>query len=133
MTERELKRLSRGDLLEMLLSLSRENEELRRQVEDLQAQLNDRMIVVENAGSLAEAALQLNGVFQAAQEACDQYIENIRRRSERQEQVCIQMEQETKQKCERMLAEAERKAGSFSQLFGGNGKTMTDTTQNEKL
>ena len=40
-------------------------------------QLEDRTIAVEQSGSLAEAALNLNGVFQAAQAACEQYSLNI--------------------------------------------------------
>ena len=35
------------------------------------------MIAIEKAGSLAEAALQLNSVFEAAQNACAQYTQNI--------------------------------------------------------
>jgi hypothetical protein len=45
-------------------------------------QLASRRIEVENAGSIAEASLRLNGVFQAAQEAADQYLENVRQRAE---------------------------------------------------
>lgn len=82
MTQKELKRLSRGDLLEMMLSLSKENEHLRKELHNARQQLEDRRLTVEHSGSLAEAALQLNGVFQAAQEACDQYSLNIRTQAE---------------------------------------------------
>lgn len=79
MTERELRKLSRADLLELLLEETKENEKLRIQLEQAQEQLADRRILIENAGSIAEAALQLNGVFQAAEEAAAQYLENVRR------------------------------------------------------
>ncbi len=79
MTNRELRKLSRAELLELLLTESRENERLRAQLEDLEAQLADRSIQVEFAGSLAEAALRLNGVFRAADQAAAQYLENVRR------------------------------------------------------
>jgi len=82
MNQKELKRLSRGDLLEMMLSLSKENEHLRKELHNARQQLEDRRLTVEHSGSLAEAALQLNGVFQAAQEACDQYSLNIRAQAE---------------------------------------------------
>lgn len=78
MTEKELKRLRRADLLELLLEQSRENERLRRELAQAQAQLADRAIRMESSGSLAEAALALTGVFDAAQQACDLYLENIR-------------------------------------------------------
>lgn len=78
MTERELKKLSRVELLEMLLALSKENEGLTREVETLRAAQEDRRIFLENAGSIAEAALAINGVFQAAQAAADLYLESVK-------------------------------------------------------
>ena len=78
MNQKELKRLSRSDLLEMMLSLSKENELLRKELHQAKSVLEDRTIAIEQCGSLAEAALKLNGVFQAAQAACEHYSENIR-------------------------------------------------------
>ena len=85
MTDQELKKLRRSDLLELLIAQEKENERLRSQVEQLEKRLADRAIDLEQAGSIAEAALRLNGVFQAAQAAADQYLENIRRLSEEPE------------------------------------------------
>jgi len=116
MTAKELKKLSRADLLEMLLAVSKENAELRQQLEQAQAQLQNRMVKIENSGSLAEAALQLNGIFEAAQAACQQYQENIRQR-------CDLMEQETRQRCEAMLAEVEQQAGRYDWLADMIGET----------
>lgn len=79
MTDRELRKLSRADLLELLLKESRENERLRAQLKEANEKLNDRTIIIENAGSMAEAALRLNDVFQAADRAAAQYLENVRR------------------------------------------------------
>jgi hypothetical protein len=109
MTERELRRLSRTDLLELLVAQRRENEQLRCILDQTQAQLADRTIQIDKAGSIAEASLQLSGIFNAAQDSCQYYLDNIRLLSERQSQVCQQMEQETKEKCDRMVAEAELK------------------------
>lgn len=77
MTNKELKKLSRRELLEMLLDQSKEVERLRRELKEAKRQLNDRRILIENAGSIAEAALKLNKVFEAAQDAANQYLENI--------------------------------------------------------
>ena len=38
--------------------------------------------MLENSGSIAEAALKLNDVFQAAQLAADQYLENVKQLAE---------------------------------------------------
>lgn len=72
MTPKELRRLRRSDLMEMLLQLSKENLQLRQDLEDAHRQLEEKQIKIEEAGSLAEAALRLNGIFEAAQAACDQ-------------------------------------------------------------
>ena len=110
MTERELRRLSRTDLLELLLAQRKENEQLRCLLDQTQAQLADRTIKINSAGSIAEASLQLSGIFDAAQDSCQYYLDNIRQLSERQSIVCQQMEAETKEKCDRMVAEAEIKS-----------------------
>ena len=109
MTERELRRLSRTDILELLLVQRRENEQLRCLLDQAQAQLADRTIQINKAGSIAEASLQLSGIFTAAQDSCQSYVDNIKLLSERQNAVCQQMEQETREKCDRMIAEAELK------------------------
>lgn len=43
-----------------------------------------RNIELEEAGSIAEAALRLNRVFEAAQKAADQYIYNLKQRCEKE-------------------------------------------------
>lgn len=78
MNEKDLRHLSRAELLEMLLAQTEENEELRQRLDDAERRLEDRRIAVERAGSLAEAALQLNHVFEAADEAARQYLDNVR-------------------------------------------------------
>lgn len=113
MTDKELKKLSRIDLLEMLLMQKKENDQLRLQVAELQEKLQERKIAVEQAGSIAEASLQLNGVFESAQAACSQYVENIEKLSARQETICRKMEQETRAKCERMLREAREQSQAY--------------------
>ena len=73
MTERELRRLSRSDLLELLLAQRKENEQLRCMLDQAEAKLADRTIKINNAGSIAEASLQLSGIFNAAQDSCQCY------------------------------------------------------------
>ena len=78
MTKKELKRMSRMELLELLLDIDRENERLRSENAELTAKLQDKQIKLEQAGSIAEAAFALNQVFEAAQAAADQYLSSIR-------------------------------------------------------
>lgn len=79
MADRELRRLSRRELLEMLIAQGRENERLQAEILRLEEQLSEREIHLAQSGNIAEAALRLNGVFEAAQRAAEQYLENISR------------------------------------------------------
>lgn len=78
MTDKELRKLSRSELLEMLLIQSREVERLKSELEIANQKLEDRKIVLSESGSIAEAALKLNQIFEVAQNAADQYLESIR-------------------------------------------------------
>lgn len=78
MTDREFRRLSREELVEIIYELQRSEAALRDENDQLKGRLADRTLKIENAGSLAEASLALNGVFEAAQSAADQYLTAIR-------------------------------------------------------
>lgn len=75
---KDLKKLSRADLLELLVEMGRENDRLKAELEEAQAALAERDLKLQRSGSLAEAALALNGIFEAADAACSQYIESMR-------------------------------------------------------
>ena len=107
MTDKELRRLSRGELLEMLIAQAAENDQLKNRLEQAEAQLRDRKIAINNAGSLAEAALSLNGVFQAAEAAAQQYLENIERISGQQDASCRDMKEQAKQEAAEIRQQAQ--------------------------
>lgn len=110
MTNKELQKLGRRELLQLLLNQAKETERLTAELAEAQAQLQEltetyerlrerlnhkderihelestleeerekREIDLEDVGSIAEAALKLHGVFDAAQEAADFYLRSIR-------------------------------------------------------
>ena len=82
MKEKELKRLSRTELLEIMLEQQKEIDRLRQELEECKGKLKEREIILRESGSIAEAALRLNGIFEAAQKAIDQYSYNMKLHSE---------------------------------------------------
>lgn len=78
MVEKSGKKLRRAQLLELLVQLSEENDALKKENELLRSRLEDKTIAINNAGSIAEASLKLNKVFEAAQAAADNYLENVK-------------------------------------------------------
>ena len=109
MTDQELRKLKRTELLELLLTQEKENEELRRQLQEARDRLAERKLSLDEAGSIAQAAVRLNGVFEAAQAAADQYLENVRSLSEGQESRCARLEAESRQEADRLLRETEER------------------------
>lgn len=79
MTAKELKKLKRSELLEILLARTAEVERLQKELDEANKKLEDRAILLDNVGSIAEASLKLNGVFEAAEAAAEQYLKNIER------------------------------------------------------
>lgn len=91
------------------------------QIAELQRQLSARQLVMDEAGSIAQAAMKLSGVFQASQIAADQYLESVEAMKERQESEyylrLAQAEQQaqalfaqTEEQCRAMVTQAEEKA-----------------------
>lgn len=130
MTDRELRKLSRNDLLELLIDQAKEIDRLREELNVANKKLSDRKIIIDNAGSLAEAALQLNGVFTAAQEACAQYTENIAYLYQQQKAIRNRMEQETQEKCNRMIQEARKVADEYWEFTRKKVQALHDSKSN---
>ena len=77
MKEKKLMHMKRAELVEIIYQLQQNEEELRAEVSELKAQIKDRRIRIEESGSVAEAALRLSGIFEAAQKAADIYLEEL--------------------------------------------------------
>lgn len=75
---RKLRKMKKIELLEMLLEQEREIEKLQAENEELKEKLENKRLTLEKAGSIAEAALSLSGVFEAVQKAAEMYLESVK-------------------------------------------------------
>lgn len=107
---KDLKSLSRGDLLELLLSQTERVEQLEQELAEAKKKIESRDIMIEKSGTLAEAALSINQVWQAADQAAAQYLENVLRLYDEQMEKVAQLEEECAKKKESLLAEAKEAA-----------------------
>lgn len=99
MTDKELRKLSRKELLEMLIDQSKDVERLQAALRASEEKAQRKEITIQTAGSIAEAALALNGVFEAAQAAADQYLLSIRHTAglaDEQTEACMKQNTEGK-------------------------------------
>lgn len=94
MTEKELKKLNRLELLEMLIAQGKKVERLEQELAAAKHELGQREIVVSNSGTLAEAALKLNRIFEDADNAAEQYLESIRAKQANADSIIMLAQQE---------------------------------------
>ena len=78
MAERELKKMNRSELIEIIYAQQKQEHELRDKIKQLEEKLTEKNIILEKSGSIAEASLRLNKIFEDAQAAADQYVESVR-------------------------------------------------------
>ncbi len=72
--ERKLKNLNRKELLEIILKQAKEIESLEMKL----AEIKKEKVKFENIGSLAEASLEINHIFETCQKAADVYLNSIK-------------------------------------------------------
>ena len=122
MKQPDLRGLSRSDLLEILIQQAEELEQLRKENAEYRQQLQEKKLALDEAGSIAEAALKVSGIFDAAQQASARYLESIelltakkqadadtaRQLLEETQAKCSAMWADTNKRCEKMLEKAKR-------------------------
>lgn len=135
MTESELKKLNRTELLAMLISITQRCDKLEAELQEAYEKLDGREIEISRAGTLAEAALKINKIFEAADQAGAQYLANLQRMypgdgsvdtaalmaasrdmgaAEKEVQAkCQAIEAETKKRCVEMVESAKRDSQAY--------------------
>ena len=104
MTDKEFKRLSRAQLIEIIYQLQVQVDELTKQKQDLEKALTDKRFRIDNAGDIAKAALEINDCFRGAQNAAEQYLNEIKT-----------IREELEAEREKILAEARAEAEAITE------------------
>ncbi len=82
MADKELRRMNRMELIEIIYALQQNERQLREENEELRRQLDDKLLRLDSAGSIAEAALGLNYIFEDAEAAAQQYLVSLQNANE---------------------------------------------------
>ena len=108
MTEKELRKLNRYVLLEMLLAQGKKLERLERELAEANERLAQRQQIVATSGTMAEAAMRLNRVFEAADSAAKEYLSNM-------ELIANSLLDDARRKAARIIKDAEQQAQIYSE------------------
>lgn len=110
MNNKELKKLSRKDLLEIILAQTNRIEDLETENKKLTTELNSKKIDIESSGSLAEAVVKLSGIFDLAQKTADEYVSLVKVNTKKQEtKMKKELEKEKNKIIKRTIKECDKK------------------------
>lgn len=97
MIGKELKKLSRRELMDIIYQMKKHEQKMQEEIISLKEALQEKRMRLSTAGSIAEAAASITNVFSAAQMTADLYLQEI---------SC--MKEETEKECAKMIEEANR-------------------------
>ncbi len=120
MTDKEFRRLKRSQLIDIIYHLEKEIEEQKKTIKDLQKQLEDRTIRIQNAGSIASAALELNQLLETAQATADQYTGSVEAEVER---IKAEAKEQAEKEAEQIRKAAEEEAEKIRKAAGEENNT----------
>jgi len=103
MTDKEIRHLSKTELLTIIRDQERELQQMKKQTAELELRLEDKKTHLEQCGSIAEASLQLHKVFEAAQAAADQYLAEVREKQSTADAEAEKILADAKQKAEAQI------------------------------
>ena len=126
MTDKELRKLSRMELIDIIYEAQKRYEDCAGENQKLKTELEERNLKIASAGSIAEAALSVNRIFESAQAAADQYLFSLQSASEDAQSKITAAEEERRQ----ILAQAEQEASGI--LADAQKKAQEITAQAEQ-
>lgn len=120
MAEKDIRKMNRQELLELLIERSSENDALRAQLAEARNTIEElKACPVETepaassgyqprqAGSLSEEAFRVGGILEAAQKSAEFYLKGVERMHRECAAACEQAERETEEKCRSMREESQ--------------------------
>lgn len=110
MTEQEIRKMNRSDLVETALDQMQEIDLLKKQNELMQKKLDAQQIDIQECGSIAEACLKLSGIFEDAQKASQMYVDNTRRVSENAKATASSYVQQQQEKADAILSRSKEES-----------------------
>lgn len=127
MTEQEIRKLSRSELVQLVLDMEQTTDQQRQRIISMERQQRERAANLKKFGSIAESALQVSGVFEAAQQAANMYVEQALQMREAAELMkqeaekilkeaqdeCRRLEEETQRSCQEQKVKAEEEASQY--------------------
>lgn len=120
--EKELKRLSRRELVDVIYQMKKNEQRLEEEIEELKTALEDKRLRISNAGSLSDAAAEITRLFSTAQSTADLYLQEITAMKSDTELQCSKMLDDAKKSVEKTLSDGEKKIAEIESRYRNEHK-----------
>lgn len=114
---KELKRMSRRELVDIIYQLKKNEQELHGEIDTLKNELHNQRIRISMAGSIADASLSVTNVFSVAQMTADVYLREIACMKEDTEKACAQKLEDAERKVEEVLKDGKKKFAALNKHY----------------
>ena len=131
MDKKSLKRIKRKELLEIMLEQAKRIKELEDKLALTTKELENKKITINESGSIAEASLKLINIFIDAQNAIDQYLDNVKDNCQKMEEEIRKKALEDREKLiEDTLAKCTKKEKVLEEKYK---KLLSSANKNSKI
>ena len=113
MVSKELRKLNRRELVDVIYQLKKNEEQMQEKIDALEAEMEERRIHLSEVGSIAEATTSITGIFSVAQSTADLYLHEIssmKEDAQREYEKLIEEAEKKVEEAENIVQEAEKKA-----------------------
>ena len=110
MISKELRKLSRRELVDVIYQLKKNEQQMQEQINALEEELKDKRIKISTAGSIADAAVGISNVFSAAQLSANLYLQEIAYLKEDTEKECARLIEEANKKAQQIIEDSKKQS-----------------------
>ena len=130
MTDKELKRLTRAQLIDIIYQFQLQIDKLTEQNQELERELADKRLRLSDAGNIADAALEINNCFRSAQNAAEQYLNEIKIIREEAEAQRQRILSKAQAEAEAIIAGAKKTRSEYDSAIEAILKEYAQTHEN---
>ena len=117
MISKELKKMSRRELMDIIYQMKKNEQQMQDEIASLQEALQDKRLRLSVAGSVAEAAASITNVFSAAQMTAALYLQEIACMKEETERECAARIEEANRTVEKIMSDGKKQFAELELLY----------------
>lgn len=117
MISKELKKMNRRELMDIIYQLKKNELKLQEDNALLQDALQEKRIRFSDVGSIAEAAASITDLFSTAQKTADLYLLEISCMKKETEEECAAKVEETEKRVAKIISDSEKQLSDLKERY----------------